>query len=178
MLFLIYHVRVLLQNEAMDAVVARFFLVVRVDTAARDNHHVRTLAHIEIIIDKIVDVAVGDAGRDVYPLPLGVGLDVDHQTGRVLLRLYLDILRGLTSCTFTVFTDIKRAVEFAAEIRDHAQEFVCNRVHTAAISFPSGQRTAFSSASSAGRTRSRGPKSRTMPPAITRISSAIDSSRS
>ena len=61
----------------MDAVVLGILLAVRMDAAARDDDDIRIFADVEIVVNQVIHIAVGDAGRDIDGFALGVRLDDD-----------------------------------------------------------------------------------------------------
>ena len=70
-----------------------FPLVVRVDAAACHDDDIGAILYMEIIVNHIVDIAVGHAGGNIHGLPLGVGADVDINSLTILLWLDADIFR-------------------------------------------------------------------------------------
>ena len=85
MLFFIQDLAVFFEEETVDPVVSCVMAVCRVDAAARDDLDIRALSDKEVVVHQVVDVAVGDARRNIYNLVLRVGFDVDIQTRLVLL---------------------------------------------------------------------------------------------
>ena len=177
-LFQIQHLGVLLQKETVNTVVASLLLTLTVHAAAGLHGHIGALADVEVVVDQIVHTGVGHTGGDVHGLALCAGLDPDHDAGRTLFVLNGDIFGGLAASALAVLPDVESALSVDGVGGDQAQQFVGDLVHTIALSFSSGQRTACSLASSWGRISCRGPCWRTLPSAITTISSAMDRIRS
>ena len=115
-LFLIEDFRILIQHEVVDTVVAGVILAVRVHAAARDDHNVRPFADMEIIVDQVVDMASGDAGRDVDLFSLRKGIDVDIQSLAAFFGLDAHMLGGFSPRALAVRTDIEGPVVFAAAV--------------------------------------------------------------
>ena len=97
---------VLLQEKAVNTVMAGRFAGRDMNAAAGNNQHISPLADIEVIIDNIIDIAMGDTGRDRNPLAFSAGENPDHQARRIRLVFNLDIIRRLASDTAAVLTDI------------------------------------------------------------------------
>ena len=147
-----------LEEKAVNTVVTCFAFIICMYAAACNDHDICICTDKEIVIHQIVDVAMGDTGRDIYGLALGTRIDADIQTGlTVLLGCDLDVLRRLPSSALTILTDVKGALKGALEICDQAQKLFGYVIHTEARSFPSGQRGVDSSASSMGRMSEAGP---------------------
>ena len=127
---------------------AGLLLALAVHAAASLHDHVGALADVEVVVDQIVHTGMSHAGGDVHGLTLGAGLDPDHDAGRTFLVLNGDILGGLAASTLAVLPDVKGALSVDGVGGDQAQQFVGDLVHTIALSFSSGQRTACSLASS------------------------------
>ena len=129
-LFLIQHLRALLQEKAVYAVVARCLGAVAVNSAACDYRNVGALADEEIVVNQVVNVGMGNACGNVYRFPLSAGLDPDVDSGLVRFGLYRDVFRVLPASAHAVLADIVRALEsgHAVVIRNDLQHFRGNFV--------------------------------------------------
>ena len=138
MLFLIYHLGALAQKETVDAVVARLFFAVGMDSAASHHHHVGTLTNIKIVVYKVVHAAVRDAGRDIHLFPFCARGHADINAGLVCLGFYFDVSGRLAPGAAAVLPDIVGTCEFALEACHKAQQLVCYIIHARRTSLPSG----------------------------------------
>ena len=129
-LFLIQHLRSLLQEKAVYAVVARGLGAVAVNSAACDYRNVGALADEEIVVNQVVNVGMGNACGNVYRFPLSAGLDPDVDSGLVRFGLYRDVFRVLPAGAHAVLANIVRALEsgHAVVIRNDLQHFRGNFV--------------------------------------------------
>ena len=139
--------------------------------AACHYDNISVLTDMEVIISQVVDAAFGHTRRDIHRFALSAGLYIDLQSGLVLHALDLYILGGYSACALTVLTYIVCAFKLAAPVGDDSEQFFCSLVHnhSSSLSFPSGQRAAFSSLSRPPRTSSRLPTFFTVPFAMTAI---------
>ena len=139
MFLLIDYMRAAVQHKAVNSVVARLALAVRVNTASGDNRHIRVLADMKIIIYHIVNIPYGHACGNVDVLLLGAGRDIDIDSSSALLGLNPDILRGAHARALSVLADIERAVKvFSVPVRNFPQDFFRHLIHRLVSPFLSG----------------------------------------
>ena len=156
-------------------------LVVGMDAAARDDDDVGAVLDQKIVVNQVMHAAAGDAGGDIHRLLLRAGADANDDSGVVGLGFDFDVLGGLPAGAAAVLADIEGALENAVPFGNDLEKLIGNLVHlrySSPADLPNGQRVFFSSASSAGRTSSRLPETRTFPSAMTMTWSAISMIRS
>ena len=144
-----------------------------VNAAAGDDLHISALADIKVIIDQIMDAAVGQDDRDMHLLPGRARRDDDVNARLIALLTDLDIGGGVALHAHAVGAQIERGARHeAADARDLLQQALFHLIqHAHAPAFllmPHGSK----SMSSVGRISSRLPCAFTAPFSMTIISSA------
>ena len=102
-------VGVLAHVEGVDAVVLGGVAAAVVDAAARDNLCRCALADIEVVIDQIVQAALGEHDGDMDALEGRVRGDVDVDAGLVGLRRNLDVLGAAALDALAVGAEVESA---------------------------------------------------------------------
>ena len=92
MFLLIKNMGSLLQEKAVDTIVFRLALIIRMDAAACHDRHVGAFSHEEIIIDEIVYISPCHTGRNINGLLLRFRTDMDLKAGAVGFGFYFDML--------------------------------------------------------------------------------------
>ena len=80
MLFLVKHSCAFFKEEAVNAVVACLLLTVIMHAASCYYNNVSALSDVEIVINKVVNVTVGNAGGNEYRFANSKGLYTDIYT--------------------------------------------------------------------------------------------------
>ena len=174
MFFQIAHMCPFLEEKAVNAVVLGSFFPFGMDAASRHNGDISVFPYIEIVIDQIIHIAVGDAGGDIDIFIVSSGLDENINPRLAQFGFDLNVFGGLAAATAAVFPDIVSAVGLIKQIGNQPKEFFGNRIHTVCASSCLGQNWhLLSPESRVGRISSRGPWAVISPSARTTISSAM-----
>ena len=118
-----------LQEEAVDAAVPGGLPGLRVDPAAGHNGHIGVPAHIEVVIDQVVYVSMGDAGGDGNRLPHRFGQNANLQARPVGFALYVNPVAGPDPGAAAVLPDVVSAGKRAAPIGNQLQQLFGNLIH-------------------------------------------------
>ena len=115
---------ILSDEEAVDAAVLGVLSAAVRDAAARDDRDVAVLAHVEIIVDQLLEPGLADDDRDMDALPLCTGFDIDVDAGLVGLRLDLYVGGIAPRDAFSVAPDIVGAHRQRVQLRDFLQKIL------------------------------------------------------
>ena len=113
------------------------FLAVGMNTAAGNDGDMGTFAHVEIVVDQIVDITVSYTGRNVNRFVLGLRRNMDHKTGSPFFGFNLNVFGGLPSGAGPILADIVCAVEYPFPVGNKPQQRLGNFIHTADL-LPAG----------------------------------------
>ena len=94
--------------KSMDAIMLRSVTAIIVNAAAGDDLHISALADIKVIIDQIMDAAVGQDDRDMHLLPGRARRDDDVNARLIALLTDLDIGGGVALHAHAIGAQIER----------------------------------------------------------------------
>ena len=106
MLFHIADVRILPDEEAVDAVMLAHFVAAVMNAAAGDDGHVAVVSDIEIIINHFREAALAEHHRNMHAFLLGAGLYDNVDALLVLLGHDVDVGRRVSGNALAVCTDV------------------------------------------------------------------------
>ena len=121
----------------MYTVVARFLLVVGMNSAARNNDNVCAVLNVKVVIDQIVHAAAGNAGGNVHGFFLCARTYLNDYARIIGLVFYFNVFRGLSACAAAVLAYIIGSLErYNVPVGDHSQKLFSNAVHIRNPPFP------------------------------------------
>ncbi len=179
--------RVLADMERVNAVVLGGLVARIVNAAARDDRHVRVLTDIEVVVHALLQARLRDDNRDMHALVLCSRLDDDIDAGLVRLRHDIDIFRCIAPRALTVHAEIIGSLRHLVKVRDLLKQLFLYRIHDhlppSAALLPASivswcVRHASESLRIFGSSSSLAACSKTSPPAITTMRSAMFRMRS
>ena len=182
MLLHVFHMGTGLQEEPVNPIMLGVLVAAVVNAAAGHDDHVRVPAHIEVVVDGLLQTGLGQHHGDVDALVFRAGLDVNVDAGDLLLGDDLDVGCGSPSGGVAVGANVIGTLRHFVKVRDLPQKSELDFVKLFHCAPPWSAwrqaRTAAAVPISVGRISSLGPWRRTAPSWMTMIRSATARIRS
>ena len=105
-------------------------IVIRMNATAGFNGNIAVFSHIKIVVDHIVDTALGHTGGDVDSLPFGARCHMHNNAGFICFLSDLHIFSGHIIHTLSVLTQaVSPLKSMSLIIRNHFQKILCHLVY-------------------------------------------------